>query len=155
MGRTIHDPEIREIYEMAAKGNPEALAFLVEGHNCGHGIDDVVDGDIGGAEGQVAVFARVMSLGWMPYFQRHQAALSVVLMLMASNYADANHWADRHHEGMRTWADCLRREGILLVLAVALLEGGYEHLRAVALRLRPLAWECHIEEPEPELVKGN
>lgn len=107
-----------------------------------HAIDDIVDEEVS-AEGKIAAFARAAYLYTHPFFMKHAGALRQVVLLVTNMYADSVAWEKSDVDWQRDWSDHNRHAGMEMVIAVAMIVGGYEHARAISLEQRVICYVGH------------
>jgi hypothetical protein len=130
-------------------GNASAAEFLCLWARYCHAADDVVDGDTKDAEGVINAFALAPLVFGHPFYLDNMSALRVVALLVSNMYADSEDMKDGGKPWMRQFADVYRHAGNEMVLAVALICGGYEHVRAISFEQRATCYETqHKEERE-------
>jgi hypothetical protein len=143
MNETDHERALR-----ICCGNESAAQFLCLWAQYCHGVDDIVDGDTKDAEGVIHAFALAPIVYGHPFFLEHISALRVVALLVSNMYADS----EKMKTGvgwMKSFADVYRHAGNEMVLAVALICGGYEHMRAVSFEQRATCYDTqHKDERE-------
>lgn len=133
------------LYNEVTCGNSDALTFLLHWHAYCHGIDDIVD-EGGNAEQVLAAFAEANLLYTLPFYQSNFSKLQTTVMLITNAYADSVAWERSDRVGRRRMADVLRFCGNEMVLAVALICGGFKHMRAMSPILRENSWFTHHDE---------
>jgi hypothetical protein len=139
------------LMETAANGNVAAQEFLVLWNLYCHAIDDLVDGaERPSPEALLAVFAQAAMLYSHPFYRAHAVNLLPVVLLVTSAYADSVKM-----EKLEGWpkrmADVLRFCGNDMVCAVALITGGYTHMRTISMQLRAVSqYEHHDDEGAPK-----
>lgn len=138
------------LMETAANGNVAAQEFLVLWNLYCHAIDDLIDAaERPAAERVLAVFAQAATLYSHPFYRQHTPSLLAVVLLVTSTYADSVKM-----EALPGWpsrvADVLRFCGNDMVCAVALITGGYDHMRRISGQLRAVSqYEHHDTEGSP------
>lgn len=131
-------------------GNQEAIGFLWLWRQYVHAIDDIVDGDAPGAEFLLRTFALAATLYSHPFYLKNLPALRQVVYNCTNAYADSVDWEKSPIDWQRTWSDHYRHFGAEMVLAVAQICGGYEHMRSISPELRVICWvEHHTTEGAP------
>jgi hypothetical protein len=125
-------------------GNEEAMGFLNLWRRYVHGIDDLIDrpGRVG-AEEILRTFALAAELYSHPFYLRHIGHLRGLVFSITNAYADSVGWERSEVDWQRSWADHYRHVGAEMVLAVAFLCAGYEHMRSVSRELRIVCWHEH------------
>lgn len=134
-----------KLYRDACKGNEMAFSFLCLWHEYCHEIDDIIDERQYIPERILAVFAHASVVYSHPFYRQHAEKLQLVVQLTTNSYADSIHW-DKSIGWKKQWANVLNLCGIEMVLAVATICGGYEHMRALSPRLRQTAWTTHFDD---------
>jgi hypothetical protein len=128
--------------------NESAAQFLCLWAQYCHAIDDVVDGDVKDAEGIIRAFALAPIVLGHPFYLENISALRVVALLVANMYADSEDMKDGK-PWMKNFANVYRHAGNEMILAVALICGGYEHVRAVSFEQRATCYDTqHKDERE-------
>lgn len=132
-----------------AHGNVEAAEFLCLWSRYCHAVDDVVDGDTKDAEGIISAFAQAPLVYGHPFYLEHMSALRVVALLVSNMYADSEDMARGSEPWHHQFAEAYRHAGNEMVMAVALICGGYEHMRDVSFDQRATCYETqHPAAPE-------
>lgn len=135
----ISDSIIR-IYREAAMNRDEPFLFLLAFHGWAHLIDDLVDEPDRDRLQVVDVGMKANVLFSCPFYQAHAHVLSVTTALIADAYR-ASVLAERAGGDRARFGDVMRLAGNQMVLAVAMLVGGWEHMQSISEQLWPLAWE--------------
>lgn len=134
----------------ACKGNAEAMDFLGLWRSYVHRIDDMMDGDETNKQEWLGTFALAAILFSHPFYLRNLAALRQLVLNCTNAYADSFMWEQSPVEWQRGFADHYRHFGAEMVLAVAGICGGYEHMRSISPELRTVCWaEHHTAEGLP------
>jgi hypothetical protein len=131
-----------------ANGNAEAADFLCLWARYCHAVDDVVDGDTKDAEGIISAFALAPLVYGNAFYLENISALRVVALLVSNMYADSEDMKDGGKPWMRQFADVYRHAGNEMVMAVALICGGYEHVRAISFEQRATCYEVQHSDDE-------
>jgi hypothetical protein len=129
--------------ERACCGNREAMQWLLLWRDYVHAIDDLVDGDARGPEALLATFAMAPTLYSHPFYLNNMAALRQVVLNCTNAYADSVMWERSPVPWQRDFADHYRHYGAEMVLAVAQICGGYQHMRSISPELRVICWHEH------------
>lgn len=140
------DPS-RELY-FTCCNDPEAVDFLVQWNHYVHAIDDLVDEELN-SEDLLKTFARAIWLYTCPYFVKNMVALRQIAINTTIAYADTVIAEKSENKWEREFADSYRHFGAEMAIAVAGIQGGYEHARIVARELRQAAYIGHHDQ------KGN
>lgn len=141
---TLADAEKQEVSWLTC-GNQPAAQFLFVWREYVHQIDDLIDGDTEGSEAILKAFMLAAFVYTDPFFVAHMAALRQIAINCTNAYADSVKWEKA--EGWRgQWADHYRHFASEMVLAVASICGGYEHMRKISLTIREMGWNEHHNE---------
>lgn len=122
-------------------GNESAISWIVLGHAYVHEIDDLIDEDHTG-ERVCRVCALALQLYTHPFFMAHQATLASAMMVITNSYADSVRW-EKETDWKAGFSDWARHGWIDVVLLVAFLCGGYQHMRNQSLELRSQSYHDH------------
>lgn len=135
--------------QQACLNNPEAIDFLTRWSNYVHSIDDIED-TAATSEFRLKAFIQAMEIYTHPFFLKHGAALKQIVYNATSLYADSlecEKSAVDWHQRLWDWA---RHSGVEMVLAVACIIGGYDHMRSISMEFRKLCYfEHHDEKGQP------
>lgn len=126
-------------------GNEQAADFLRLWRSYVHAIDDIVDGDTPGAEPLLTTFLQAAFVYTHPFFLANALALRQIAINCTNAYADSVAW-ERAEGWKGQFADHYRHFGAEMVLAIAHICGGYNHMRAASPVLRELCWKEHHNE---------
>ena len=125
-------------------GNAEAADFLANHWSpYVHEVDDIVDGERTGAGDLCATFARACTVYTHPFFLRNAAALRQLVLNLTLAYADSAEWEKGGDPWQKEWADHYRHAGMEMVIAVAMITGGYEHARRLSQEQRSICYFDH------------
>jgi hypothetical protein len=128
-------------------GNPDALRFLMHWNLFCHGVDDLIDmEDRPCPEDVISTFSQANILFTQPFYQANFARLQTTVMLSANAYADSVAWEKSPDKGHRILADVIRSYGNEMFMAVALICGGYQHMRRISQKVRDHSWKAHHDE---------
>lgn len=126
------------------RGDREAMDFLSQWWApYVHGIDDIIDGDRCGPEDVLREFARAAGLFSHPFYLRNLQGLRQVVLNVTNGYADSVAWEKSPVAWQREWADHHRHVGMEMVIAVAMICGGFEHARSISLEQRAICYAEH------------
>jgi len=132
-----------EIYKDACCGNEEAYKFICLWNKHCHRVDDFVDN----SETRRAIndilwqqFELCHNLFW----KQNEVALIVTTAIVINDYADSIIMTDNEDcKWQKDWGNYLRFSGNQMILAVALICGGYIKMRSVSMKLREWAYNAH------------
>ena len=138
--------------ERCCLGDREAMEFLLLWRAYVHNVDDIIDQDTSEmeeprrAEFILKTFALAIRLYSHPFYLRNIQALRAVAYSITNAYADSvlfervSSVECRGEEWKQQWADHHRHAGAEMVLAVAQICGGYDHVRTLSPELRAVGW---------------
>ncbi len=130
-------------------GNKSAAQFLCFWREYVHQIDDLVDGDTKGPEALLKAFMLAAFVYTQPFFTENVGALKQIAINCTNAYADTVMW-EKDTSWRGNFSDHYRHFASEMVLAVASICGGYEHMRKISPILREMGWnEHHNTKGEP------
>lgn len=141
----IYDTEATETKWITC-GNESAGDFLRVWRAYVHGIDDIIDGDITGPEAILGVFMQAAFVYSHPFYLSNLAALRQIVVNCTNAYADSVAWEKSDEDWKRNFADHYRHFAAEMVLAIAFICGGYNHMREASKYLREICWKEHHNE---------
>lgn len=155
-------PELEKLLLKASNGNKDAFEFLRGFHYLAHGLDDVLDGEVSAEtikEFLINLFVYAKDLYSCGFYREHCAELSSVIDAVANAYADSVRYQDQQYEsqydpraGELPWqlatANIIRSQGVDVIIIVAKLCGGYEHMREVSQIARFLSYVEQRQQPK-------
>lgn len=124
-----------------SRGNPMARDLLERWWEFCHAVDDVIDEAQWNADALLNAQALAIAFYSHPFYRRHISALQMPALLATNFYEDSVVWEKDPVLWKRQWADVLRHAGNEVILAVACIVGGYEHMQAMS---RPILASCYI-----------
>lgn len=119
--------QMAEFYQRVARGNGEAIVFLLAWHEYCHEWDDLVDSFWPESDRLMAVAAHAVDLYSIPYYVRHMASLKPIAKHVTCVYGLSARWERDPEKWIRQCSDVLRHCGNDMVYAVAEIEGGWDH----------------------------
>jgi len=132
------------------KGNPEAIDFINRWSNYVHAIDDIIDEDKS-PDFIVSTFARAIEIHTHPFWLKNLTVLKQVELQANNIYCDTVICEKSDEKWKQHFADWGRHGATEMVLAVAAIVGGYEHMRSISLEMRKLCYfEHHDEHGNPK-----
>lgn len=134
------------LYRQAANGDVEALNFLLLFHDYAHRIDDFIDESKRDPEELLAILAYANILYSTPFYSRNAGRLHLVVAGLTNAFGDSLAWAGNTETWKSEWADKLRFAGNDMVLAIAMICGGFKHMRELSPMTKELSWMCHHGE---------
>lgn len=134
--------------EKVTRGNREAMDWLANWWSLYvHQIDDIIDGERTTAEEILATFALAIGVYSHPFYLQHLVALRQLVLNVTNLYADSVQFERSDVAWQREWSDHNRHAGQELVLAVACICGGYQHMRTISAEQRVM---CHSDHHDRE-----
>lgn len=133
------------------KGNPEAMQCCdLFFHYC-HGIDDLIDTMEDGRptmskEQIIALFINAAGLYNCAYYKKHSDLLLGIVISVTNSWADSVLWEKSPMPHRRVIADVLRTCGNEFFFMVAMIEGGWSHVRSVSAKIRERDWLAHHDD---------
>lgn len=133
-------------------GNEQAVDFFLQFFNVMHGWDDLVDQD---KELDMEDIDRPfieLFFGILPnqFYRQYQHLLQPVVIMCINAWRDST-WLERQDEKARRFAYVLRTYPADVLIQIALITGGYSHMRIVSKKIRELlinveSYESYSEE---------
>jgi hypothetical protein len=122
-------------------GNRDAEKFCELFFQYAHGLDDLLDCKEDGRptmsnDDILGLFATAAMMYGCPFWLRHQSVLFPCILLVHNMYCDSVAWEREPLEHRRVMADAMRTCGDEIFNMVALLCGGYHHMRRLSPRIR-------------------
>lgn len=137
------DEQYLSFYLRVANGDHEAANFLCNFHRWCHNVDDIIDESRWSPLLINKVLLEACQIYSHPFYRRHCAALQSQIIIATSAYADANKWEKDGQLWKRQWAEVLRHAGLHVNFTVAMICGGWEHLRAYSAPQLAMAFIYH------------
>lgn len=128
----------RDLVNALCKENALAADFVIQAHAWFHAIDDIVDGelpqatDTGRRQAVVKAFAAGIVVLSHDFYLRNLPALRMSLLQVSQTYALSVEFETSAEEWKRRWADTQRHCGMDLLVAVAMICGGWQHAQEQA-----------------------
>lgn len=137
--------EARKWNEALCLNDPEAMAFTDLWYRYCHGIDDLIDTMQDGRpamnhEQILELFALAAMLYNCRFFVKNREMLFPVVLSVTNSFADSVSWEKSPIYRRRMMADVLRTCGNEMYNTVALLKGGWKHLREIGPKIRERDW---------------
>lgn len=138
----LAERQLTGLFDEICCGNPDALRFVMHWNLFCHGVDDIVDMPEfrESPEQIVSVFAEANVLFTLPFYQANFAKLQTTVMLVANAYADSVAWEKSSELHQQRLSDVLRSYGNEMLIAIALICGGYQHMRRMSPKIRERSW---------------
>lgn len=127
------------------RGDPSAIQFCDLFYTYCHAIDDLLDTIEDGRptmpkEEILAIFINAALLYNCPFYLAHRANLFPTVITVTNLYADSVAWERDPRPHRRAMADVLRCCGDEMMLMVAMITGGWKHMRSLSPRIRETDW---------------
>jgi hypothetical protein len=107
-----------------------------------HEVDDIIDAERTDTGDILATFARAAMVFSHPFYLKHMAELRLLVLNITCAYADSVDWERTATSWKQQWADHYRHVGMEMVIAVAMICGGYDHARSISKEQREI---CHLD----------
>lgn len=145
--QTLYMDDLARIYLEACCNNPDALLFVSAFHHYCHTIDDFVDGDKQiTPENLLDLLIQANNLYTTTFYINNCIKLQTVITNITNTYADSVAWEKSSEKWKRDVADVIRQCGNDMVVTVAWICGGYQHMRTISLKLREFAYHSQHKE---------
>lgn len=128
----LNESLLKRIYN----GNSEAYEFIVKWTAYIHAIDDIDDNKTT-SEFRSRTFILALELYTCSFFLKNIFQLKQTVYTITNMYADSQ---DKINKEFSEWAS---HAGIEMFLTVALITGGYTHMRSVSPELRAITYCNH------------
>lgn len=127
------------------KGDQSAMLFCGLWFGYCHAIDDLIDNMVDGKptthpEEILKLLATAAAIYNSDFYRRHQEQLFMAVLSITNAYADSVAWERSPLLRRRQIADVLRCCGNEMFFIVALLTGGWGHMRAMSPKIRDRSW---------------
>lgn len=147
--------EIRDFCQTVCRGEVAALQFCDLWFDYCHRIDDLIDTREDGRptmtpEEILTIFGAGLMLYNCEFYLKHQRTLFPIILAVTNCYMDVVQWEKSPVEHQRKMADVLRCCANELFFVVAMITGGWSHMRDVSARIRERSWLLqHDESGQP------
>jgi hypothetical protein len=141
--------KLRDLLGSFANGNQLATDWLCIYYEWTHEVDDIIDEDDWDPEKLLKAFLRACEVYSHPFYVLNSQHLQGICILVTAEYADSIKWERAPELFKRQWADVMRHTSNNVFYTVALLTGGYEHLRKIANSWRAVCYVQH-KDKHPE-----
>lgn len=135
-----------DLLRLVANGNKQALDFLQQLHRLSHAVDDLIDvpEQRASTEALLRVFLdTIVVFGGNDFFIAHRQALLPMVILCLSRYEQSVAWEKSNETSQQHMADHFRSDMNLVVEFVALVCGGWNHLRTMLPAIWEKSWQTH------------
>lgn len=133
-----------KLLKQACCEQPEAMDF-VWNHLIPYctEVDDIVDGETKDPDQICTTFARAILLFTHPFFLKNISVFRQLMLNVTLAYADSAVWEKSDESWKREWSDHYRHIGVELVLAVAMICGGYANAQKLSREYREILHHAH------------
>jgi hypothetical protein len=138
----------REFLMECCCSNEQAVEFFLQFYRVMHGWDDLVDKDNELSMDDIDRPFIELFFGLMPnlFYRQYHHLLQPVVIMCINAWRDST-WLEREHgEKGRRFAYILRTYPADVLIQIALITGGYSHMRAVSKKVREIL--IHLETYE-------
>lgn len=144
--KTAHD-----FAKEVCRGDKSAEVFCHLWYVYCHAIDDLIDTMEDGRptmnpEQILAMFANAALLYNCPFFVANRNHLFPIVLSVTNAYADSVMWEKSPLWRRRAMADTLRMCGDEMFFMIAMLIGGWDHMRSVSGKIRERDWVLQHDE---------
>ncbi len=135
------------------KGDRDAMICCNLFYTYAHGIDSLIDDKEDGRpimsnEEIIKLFVNSAFLFNCPFFKKHSEVLLGTVLSVTNTWADSVAWEKSPIDHRRLIADVLRCVGNEFFFMIAMLCGGWDHLRSVSGRIRETDWIKQHTKPD-------
>lgn len=130
----------------AANGNAEAADFLWVWGAYLRRVDDVIDDARWNHEDVLAAIMYACTFYSHPFYVRHATMLQLPVLLATNMFQDSCEWEVQPDLWKRQWADVFRHAGNAMIHSVALICGGWDHLRKYSQPLNAMCYCYHKDK---------
>lgn len=132
--------------KMICCGNEMAASFLMAWDDLLEAVDDTVD-EVTNAEFKIRTAQRFIQAYSHPFFLEHVRELSMLVSLINNAYADSEDCAKSNLPWKKELGDVLRHSSGEMTRAVALICGGFDHLRSISMKMHE---GCYYKHHQPD-----
>jgi len=124
-----------------SRGDPLAASFIEAFGRYQRLVDDIIDNGTWDKESLGRALMMACLFYSHPFYQANITMLQMPMLLATNWYADSVDWEKQPELWKRQWADLLRHSGNDVIMAVALIKGGWQGARELS---RPLLATCYM-----------
>jgi hypothetical protein len=134
-----YDDKVNEAIRLASNGNTDAWNYLWIIARALRVIDDLVDEPekVGVQQKYKLANLLLVDLPSNAFFDQHKPSLLAMHLTAINAWIDSNDWMEKD-KTRKTYALVIRDQITELVMLVAYLTGGNQHMRNVSLKIREL-----------------
>lgn len=145
------EQQLERCYMEICKGDADAILFCSAWMTYCHQIDDIIDTMEDGRptmEPQeiLSTFANAALIYNNPFYIKNQKMLFPVALLITNAYCDVVNYEKSPKKHLRAIADVIRCNGNEMFFMVAMLCGGYNHMRKYSNIIREKSWMLQHDE---------
>lgn len=135
-----------DLSKEVCKGDSDAMLFCGLWFGYCHAIDDLIDNMEDGRattrpEEILRLFATAAAIYNTQFYVKHRDQLFPSVLAITNMYADSVAWEKSPVEHQRKIADILRCCGNEMFFIVALIVGGWDHMRLMSPKIRDKSWQ--------------
>jgi hypothetical protein len=124
-----------------------AVKFVHAWNNYCHDVDDFIDKPKEQTpEKLIRLLVSAKSIYCCQFFRLNEYALEPLITLVSNGYADSIAWEKSTEGWQRYYSDTLSAIGNEVLLKVAEICGGWDHMRVVSPMVRKFSYLCHHTE---------
>lgn len=129
----------REFLLWVCCNNEQAVEFFLQFFSVMHGWDDLVDMDkeLDMEDVDRPFIELFFGILPNPFYRQYQHLLQPVVIMCINAWRDST-WLERQDEKARRFAYVLRTYPADVLIQIALITGGYVHMRAVSKKIREI-----------------
>jgi hypothetical protein len=146
-------PDVHAFTKLVCNDNKDAIDCCDLFYRYCHGIDDLLDTMEDGRptmpkEEILSIFIMAGCLYNCPFFRKHSMTLFPVIIAITNSYADSVAWERDPLAHRRTIADVLRTVGDDFFFMIAMICGGWSHMRKVSGQIREVDYLRQHTKPD-------
>lgn len=135
----MNQEQLEAFYRETCQGREDAYAFICAWQTFCSAVDDLNDGDIKGVDALSRTFFVSIQTLTSNFWQQHGRDLYLLSALITNDYIDS-------HNCDVKFRDFLRSNGNQMLMAVAFICGGFDHLRKMSLKIREISYREHHDD---------
>lgn len=144
---------LHEFCEAVCLGNRQAMQFCDLWTSYCHGIDDLLDTRTEGrptmsAEHILRLHVNALLLYNHLFYIANRDTLMPVMISVTNTYADSVDFEKSQEPHLKAIADVIRCCGNEVLFLVALICGGYQHMRKLSPKIRERSWILQHDQPK-------
>lgn len=137
---------LTNLYHQIANGNEQAESFLWTWGCYLRAVDDVIDEGKWEPEEILRVMMLACTFYSHPFYVAHSNQLQMPVIVATNFWLDSIKWEKEAELWKRQWADVMRHSGNEVILAVAMIAGGWEGIREFSAPLMAMCYCYHADK---------